>query len=261
MLRLNIVYYVHMTKHRYRFTVEYDGTGFDNGWQKQKTQQTSVQGVLEEAVTLLIGQHTVFYCAGRTDKHVHALGQVVHADFPKIYPLKMLHDGMNFYLKNYKCRVLSVEPVSADFHARFLAKRKTYLYRVVHSRTYSVFDMNQAWWISTNVTLDLDKAKDQVTYLVGHHDFSSFRDSSCQALSPIRTLESATIESYEKYIDFTFVSKSFLHKQIRIMTGTLIDLARGRLGPLENILQAKNRASAGQTAPGHGLFLKNIEYL
>ena len=249
-----------MTKNRYCFTIEYNGTAFDAGWQRQDDKHSSVQGTLEVAAKALTGVPVLFYCAGRTDKDVHALGQIAHADFNKPYSLKMLHDGLNFYLKKDKCRILSVKPVNDDFHARFSAKRKTYIYRINHNRTQSVFELDRSWWISINTELDLSKMEKESQELLGNHDFSSFRDSSCQANSPIRTLEAVTFEKMDDVIQFTFVSRSFLHKQIRIMVGTLVDLARGRFNSIKSILDAKNRAAAGQTAPGHGLYLKSIEY-
>ena len=191
---------------------------------------------------------------------MHALGQVAHADFRKKYPFKMLHDGLNFYLRDYRCRVQRVEAADPEFHARFSAKTKTYVYRVIYSRTNSIFDEKRAWWISNKIEIDLSKAIKESQYLVGHHDFSSFRDSSCQSPSPIKTMEKIEVIHSGDRLDLHFTAKSFLHKQIRITVGTLIDIARGRFDSVTEILGKRDRTYAGQTAPGYGLFLKNVDY-
>lgn len=246
---------------RYRFTIEYDGSRFESGWQKQNNGKTSVQGSMEDAAFHLTQSQTRFYPAGRTDRNVHALGQVVHADFSKYYPLKSLHDGMNWHLHNSGCRVVSVAPCNDDFHARFSAKSKTYFYVISHSRTCSIFDQNRVWWIHNSVELNIDLMKLESNSLIGEHDFSSFRDRSCQAVSPIRSIEAINFLLQNNKIIIEFVARSFLHKQIRIMMGTLVDIGRGRLSDISGILSAKDRARAGQTAPGYGLFLKNVSYV
>jgi tRNA pseudouridine38-40 synthase len=134
------------------------------------------------------------------------------------------------------------------------------LYRIINYRTNSTFDDGRAWWISNKIELDLDKAIQESQKLIGHHDFSSFRDSSCQAPSPLKTIDNVEPILVGGNLDFYFTGRSFLHKQIRIMVGTLIDIARGRFECISEILAAKNRGCAGQTAPGYGLFLKNVDY-
>lgn len=240
---------------RYKFTVEYHGGKFDLGWQRQP-RGVSVQGTLERAASELTKQEVVFHGAGRTDRGVHALGQVAHCDLRKSYPLKRLREGMNYYLKDSGCKVRLVEPVSADFHARFCAKMKVYIYVV--SLENRVFDEGFSWWIIP--PLDIEILQAEGTKLVGTHDFSSFRDRLCQAQSPIRTIEEVKIWREDHRIFFAFRGKSFLHKQIRVMVGTLIDIAKGRLADISQILATQNREFAGQTAPGCGLFLKSVQY-
>jgi tRNA pseudouridine38-40 synthase len=246
---------------RYKFVLEYDGSKFDSGWQRQREGLTSVQSTFEEALYELTKEKVKAYCAGRTDKGVHALSQIAHCDFSKPYPLKMLHDGTNSYLRTSGCRVRSVAPVDQLFHARFNAKAKTYQYIISWSRICSVFDLDRVWWINISTSLDIELMQKEMTSLLGYHDFSSFRDSSCQAASPMRSIEIVRLEIEDGKLIFTFGARSFLHKQIRIMVGTLIDIGRGKLcTTVADILQAKDRSAAGQTAPGCGLYLKSIEY-
>jgi len=246
---------------RYKFVLEYDGSKFDSGWQKQRAGLSSVQNSVEEALYNLTKEKVQVYCAGRTDKGVHALGQIAHCDFRKPYPLKMLHDGGNSYLRASGCRIRSVAPIGQDFHARFSAKSKRYEYIISWSRICGVFDLGRVWWINNSTKLDIALIKQEMQALLGYHDFSSFRDSSCQAASPMRSIELVHLEHAEDKLIFIFGARSFLHKQIRIMVGTLIDIGRGRLSKsIQEILESRNRSAAGQTAPGCGLYLKSIQY-
>ena len=247
--------------YRYKLTIEYDGSRFDSGWQKQNTSKTSVQGTLETAMYKLTQEITKFYCAGRTDKGVHALGQIVHVDLARERESGTIYNGMNAHLRDSGCRILHVEQVGSDFHARFCAKMKKYTYVISHSRICSVFDERKVWWIHKSVEFDVDLMQTEAQSLVGLHDFASFRDSSCQAKGSIRQIESIDFNVVQNKIYISFKARSFLHKQIRIMVGTLFDIARGHLkNDIATILACHDRAAAGQTAPGCGLFLKEIEY-
>ena len=239
---------------RYKFILEYHGGKFESGWQRQPG-RISVQETLEKAATQLTKQEVVFHGAGRTDRGVHALGQVAHCDLRKSYPLKRLREGMNHYLRDSGCRIRLVEPAKRDFHARFCAKMKEYVYLV--SLEERIFEQGLSWRIMPPI--DLALISEQAVKLLGQHDFTSFRDHLCQAQHPIRTIEDIKISQEEHRIIFQFRGKSFLHKQIRIMVGTLIDIAKGRLDDISQILEMRDRSMAGQTAPGCGLFLKSVE--
>jgi tRNA pseudouridine38-40 synthase len=246
--------------YRYKFIIEYDGSKFDIGWQKQSSSTKSVQETLESAGYKLTQREVKFYGASRTDKDVHAMHQVAHVDLHKPYSLKCLHDGMNAYLLDTGCKIVAVSPSNESFHARFGAKTKTYCYIISHSRICSVFDEKRVWWIRKSQKLDYSLIEEASKYLIGEHDFSSFRDSSCQSPTPVKTIESISFEYANDKIIITFKARSFLHKQIRIMVGTLVDIGKGKLSDIQNILNSKKRVEAGQTAPGCGLFLKMIEY-
>lgn len=240
---------------RYKFTVEYNGGCFELGWQRQPAGK-SVQETLEKAAEALTKRPVIFQAAGRTDRGVHAIGQVAHCDLHKSYPLRRLREGMNHYLRDSGCRIRSVEPAKQDFHARFCAKLKEYIYVV--STESRVFEDGLVWFVQP--PLDLQILRTEGAKLIGNHDFSSFRDHSCQSNTPIRTIDAVEIIEDQHKIIFRFIGKSFLHKQIRIMVGTMIDIAKGRLPEIGSILAAKRRDMAGQTAPGCGLFLKSVEY-
>lgn len=245
--------------HRYVFKIEYDGSRFDSGWQKQNNGKTSVQGALETAASELAKEQVKFVAAGRTDKHVHAMGQIVHADFTKRQTIKAMIDGMNWYLKDTGCRVLHAfyckDPL---FHARFSAKHKIYEYVIAYGRVFSVFDQYRCWWIPQKP--DLDLLRTSANILLGEHDFSSFRDASCQAVSSIRKIDSINMSEEQGKIKIEFTARSFLHKQIRIMVGTLIDITKGKIPDMQSVLTACDRTKSGQTAPGYGLYLREVIY-
>lgn len=245
--------------HRYKLIVEYNGMAFEAGWQFQPN-KTSVQGALKEAVYKTVQEDARIYGAGRTDKDVHALGQVVHIDLVRKHTLQRLLNGLNFYMRDTGCRVRSVEHVDSDFHARFSSKSKLYRYCICHDKICSIFDVGRCWHIHSAVQINLDHMIEQSKYLLGEHDFTSFRDIACQAPNPVRCIDFIDINTHDNKIYFEFRAQSFLHKQVRIMVGTLIDIGRGHLRDIESILHAKDRKCAGQTAPGCGLYLVEIGY-
>lgn len=245
---------------RYKVVLQYDGARFPTGWQKQPNKSDSVQAVLSCAAEKLFGYTVEFYGSGRTDGGVHALGQVAHFDLQKPHSLKTIHEGLNNYLRNTGCVVMSVSPVKEDFHARFSAKNKTYEYVILHSRSCGVFDDKRVWWIRNSVEVNWDLVASEVKKLEGTHDFSSFRDAKCQSSTPIRTIDNVGFCDYGDKKLIWFKGKSFVHKQIRIMVGSLVDIGRGKLGSIENILASLDRKSAGPTAPACGLYLKEVRY-
>lgn len=245
---------------RYKITIEYDGTNLV-GWQKQDIGE-SVQGYLERAVLGFSGQNVEIFAAGRTDAGVHALGQVAHFDLDTKMDLYHLREAFNAHLREMEAPVAVVEigAVKDDFHARFSAKKRGYIYRLLNRRARSVLLENRVWHV--NFPLDVDKMREGAKYLLGHHDFSAFRGAGCQAKSPMKTLDRLDIVQNGDEIDFIVEAKSFLYHQVRNMVGTLKMVGDGHLEPedVKKILEGKKRADAGVTAPAEGLYLHKIEY-
>lgn len=245
---------------RYKITVEYDGTGL-LGWQKQ-LDGPSVQEYLEKAVFSFLGQNTEVYGAGRTDAGVHALGQVAHFDLENAIDPFRVREAMNAHLRNLDApvSVLKAELVDENFNARFSAKGRSYIYKITNRRSPLVLDKYRSWWVY--VPLDVEKMRAGAKFLLGHHDFTSFRAAKCQAKSPIKTLDKLDIVQNGENIAFYVEARSFLHHQVRNMVGTLKLVGDGHLTPedIKTILENKNRASAGPTAPAHGLYLNQITY-
>ena len=247
---------------RYKLTIEYNGTNFI-GWQKQK-KGFSVQGTIEKAAKNFLQSEVGLTVAGRTDAGVHAYAQVAHLDIFKKLKIKNILFGLNFYLSKEKfgedISIKKVNKVNADFNARFDAKKKTYKYKIYNNESRSPMHAYNTWWVSQKLNIvDMKKAS---KYLLGNHDFSSFRASGCQALSPIKTLDKIAIIKKKNIITLTFTARSFLYNQVRIMTGTLKDVGSGLINPvaLKRILQKKKRSSSGITAPSKGLTLYKVYY-
>lgn len=245
---------------RYKITVEYDGTNLV-GWQKQD-EGNSVQEYLEKAVFEFCSQSVEIFAAGRTDAGVHALGQVAHFDLETSMDLYHLREAFNAKLREMTApvAVVEIEVVPDTFHARFSAKKRGYIYRLLNRRARSVLLENRVWHV--NFPLDVEKMKQGAQYLLGHHDFSAFRGAGCQAKSPMKTLDKLEIVQNGDEIDFVVEAKSFLYHQVRNMVGTLKMVGDGHLKPedVKTILEGKKRADAGVTAPAHGLYLSKIEY-
>ncbi len=243
---------------RYKLTIEYDGAGFV-GWQRQDS-GPSVQQALEEAVQGFCGERVTIYGAGRTDTGVHALGQVAHLDLPRELPPGKLRDAINFHLKPWPAAVLEAEPAADDFHARFSALERRYRYRIVNRRPPLVLDRGRAWRVPQ--ALDAGAMQAGAGRLVGHHDFSAFRSSECQARDARRTLDGLTVARDGERIDIEVTARSFLHNQVRIIAGTLKQVGEGRWSPddVTRILDSRDRRLAGQTAPAHGLTFLSVRY-
>lgn len=211
---------------------------------------------------LQVPNKIVVYGAGRTDAGVHALTQVAHFDIKEDMEDWKLREAMNARLRDMKAPVcvISVEKVGQDFHARFSAKGRGYLYRILNRRAPAVLEKNRVWWVP--VSLDVEKMRQGAKYLLGHHDFSSFRAAACQAKSPIKTLDKLDIEVFGEEIRFIVEARSFLHHQVRNMVGTLKMVGDGHLQPddVKRILEAKDRKAAGPTAPACGLYLSKVVY-
>jgi len=247
---------------RYKLTIEYNGTNFI-GWQKQK-KGFSIQGTIEKAAKNFLQSEVDLTVAGRTDAGVHADAQVAHLDIFKKLKIKNILFGLNFYLSKEKfgedISIKKVNKVDANFNARFGAKKKIYKYKIYNNKSRSPMHAYNTWWVSQKLNIvDMKKAS---KYLLGNHDFSSFRASGCQSLSPIKTLDKIAIIKKKNIITLTFTARSFLYKQVRIMTGTLKDVGSGLINPAasKRILQKKKRASSGITAPSKGLTLYKVIY-
>ena len=247
---------------RYKLTIEYNGTNFI-GWQKQK-KGFSIQETIEKAAKNFLQSEVDLIVAGRTDAGVHADAQVAHLDIFKKLKIKNILFGLNFYLSKEKfgedISIKKVNKVDADFNARFGAKKKTYKYKIYNSESRSPMHAYNTWWVSKKLNIvDMKKAS---KYLLGNHDFSSFRASGCQSLSPVKTLDKIAIIKKKNIITLSFTARSFLYNQVRIMTGTLKDVGSGLINPtaLKRILQKKKRSSLSTTAPSKGLILYKVYY-
>lgn len=249
---------------RYRLIIEYDGTHYA-GWQKQND-RPSVQASIADAIFKFSGAEVDVVGAGRTDAGVHATAQVAHVDLPKESDPFSIMQGINFYLfttpvvPENRIAILDVQPVTEEFHARFSAKKRHYLYRIINRRARLGLEAGRAWQVVEE--LDIDAMHTAGVYLLGHHDFTSFRDAQCQAKSPEKTLEQLDIKRRGNEIHITTSARSFLHHQVRIMVGTLTMVGKGKWRPedIKSALAAKDRAKAGPTAPPEGLYLIGVDY-
>ena len=243
---------------RYKLTVEYDGSGFV-GWQWQ-TNGYSVQQALEEAVVTFSGETARVHGAGRTDAGVHAVAQVCHLDLVGAPAPGTLRDALNAHLRPSRVSVLAAQTVADDFDARRSARARIYRYQIVNRRSPLALDVKRAWQISHE--LDADAMARAAARLLGQHDFSSFRASACQALSPVKTLDAFEVTREGENISLTARSESFLHHQMRAFVGSLVWVGKGRWSEayIGDVLAARDRRSAGPNAPPWGLYLQAVLY-
>lgn len=246
---------------RWKLTIEYHGGPYA-GWQAQDNQPT-VQGAIETAIKKFCQQDIRIHAAGRTDTGVHARGQVAHFDLDYgTRPLSGfdLAKALNAHLRPQPVVILDAEEVDPEFHARFLAKNKLYRYRISNRSMPLGIDQGFAWHIWK--PLDDRAMHEAAQILVGTHDFTTFRDTDCQAKSPIRTLERLAVTREHDDIYLEAEARSFLHHQMRNMIGTLMLVGKGKWNKddFQKALAARDRTKGGMTAPPDGLTLVRIDY-
>ena len=243
---------------RYRLLIEYDGRPY-HGFQLQLG-QPSVQGSLERALTAFCGETVRVVAAGRTDTGVHALGQVIHIDLAKDWRPEVVRDALNAHLVPEPIAVLEAEIAPPAFHARFSATGRRYLYRILNRHSPPALERGRVWHVKRPIDADAMHAAAQA--LVGQHDFTTFRDMACQAKSPVKTLEAVRIRREGDAVLLEFAARSFLHRQVRSMTGSLVEVGLGRwsANDLKAALEARDRKACGPVAPPDGLYLTEVSY-
>jgi tRNA pseudouridine38-40 synthase len=243
---------------RYRLLVEYDGGPY-KGFQAQAGLPT-VQGAIERAVKGFCGQTLRLQAAGRTDTGVHATGQVVHIDLEKAWRPEVVRDALNAHLIDDRVVILDAREAEPGWHARFSATERRYLYRILNRKAPPGLERGRVWHVKK--PLDADAMHDAAQILVGHHDFTTFRDLQCQAKSPMKTLDLAAVRREGELVLLEFASRSFLHRQVRSMSGTLAEVGVGRwsAGDVRAALEARDRKACGPVAPSEGLVLTGVGY-
>lgn len=243
---------------RYKIIVEFDGGPFV-GWQRQDNGR-SVQSALEEAVFRFTGERADVFSAGRTDAGVHAVAMPAHFDLEKPWRPDVVRDALNFHLKPEPISVLSAEDVAADFHTRFSATARHYRYRISNRRAPLALDRGRAWRLGP--PLDAGAMDAAAQGLVGKHDFTTFRASTCQASSPVKTLRTISAFRRDEDVFVETAARSFLHHQVRSMVGSLVEVGLGRWSPadFDAAFRAADRKACAQVAPAEGLYFISADY-
>jgi len=243
---------------RYRLTIEYDGGPY-NGLQAQAG-QPSIQASVEAAVKAFCGETLRLHAAGRTDSGVHATGQVAHIDLARDWKPDVVRDALNAHLGRQPIAILDAVQVGEDFHARFSAKERRYLYRILARRGPPALEAGKVWHVRKPLEAEAMHAAAQA--LIGLHDFTTFRDIACQAKSPVKTLDVASVQRIGEEVRLIFAARSFLHRQVRSMTGSLVEVGLGRwsAADLKAALEACDRTACGPVAPAAGLYLTEVVY-
>jgi tRNA pseudouridine38-40 synthase len=245
---------------RYRLDVEYDGSSYA-GWQRQAGQH-SVQAAIEQAVQKFSGEAVTLRGAGRTDAGVHALGQVAHLDLAREWPPDTVRDAVNAHMQmaGEAVGVIAATLVTDTFDARFSARARHYVYRIVNRRAPLALEAKRAWWVPKPI--DAEAMHRAAQLLVGRHDFTTFRSIQCQAKSPVKTLDRLDVTRSGDLVEIRASARSFLHNQVRSMVGSLKRVGEGgwTAADLAAALAARDRAACGQVAPPDGLYLVKVDY-
>ena len=243
---------------RYRLTIEYDG-GLFVGWQRQN-EGASIQGALEDAIEKLSGERVTLTGAGRTDAGVLALGQVAHFDLVKEVEAGKVRDALNFHVRPAPISVIEAAAVGGEFHARFDAKARHYLFRILNRRAPPALERGKVWHVSP--ALDADAMHAAAQHLIGNHDFTTFRAAECQSQSPVKPLDRLDVSRRADEIHIEASARSFLHHQIRSFAGTLKLVGEGKWTPLDvkKALDARDRTACGPVSPPDGLYLTRVDY-
>lgn len=243
---------------RYRITIEYDGTPFV-GWQRQG-EGRSVQGVIEAAILAFSGEQVTITAAGRTDAGVHATGQVAHFDLATPRDCHRIREAINHLTRPNPVAIVACAEAADDFHARFSATSRHYVYRILNRRARPALDRNHVWWVPQ--PLDVDAMAAAARHLIGRHDFTTFRAAQCQANSPLRTLDQLDVTRDGDEIEIAASARSFLHHQVRSIVGSLKHVGEGKWQPddVARALAARDRTRCGVVAPPTGLYLVSVGY-
>jgi tRNA pseudouridine38-40 synthase len=243
---------------RYKLILEYDGTGLV-GWQRQAN-GLSVQEILETAAERFCGRQLRVHGAGRTDAGVHALAQAAHLDLPKESPTDVIRNALNQHVKPHAVSILAVERVADHFDARRSARGRVYRYRILNRRAPAAIERGRVWHVGP--PLDVAAMREGATLLLGKHDFTSFRDSECQAKSPVKTLDLLEVTRAGDEVQIEARARSFLHHQVRNMVGSLklVGAGKWRAQRIGEALEARDRRAGGPTAPPDGLYLVEVIY-
>lgn len=244
--------------YNYKLTISYDGTRY-NGWQRQGNTKDTIQGKLNEIIGKYLGEEVDLAGSGRTDKGVHAKGQVASFKCAKFLDIEKFVADVNGYLPQ-DIRILDPKPVDERFHARLSAVSKTYEYVIDNGPVADVFARKYSWRVED--ALDVEKMRQAAELLVGTHDFKSFCGNKHLKKSSVRTITDIIIERNQGKIILQFTGDGFLQNMVRIMTGTLVEVGLGKreAASMLGILESKNRELAGMMVPPEGLFLKVVEY-
>ncbi len=244
--------------HRYRLTIEYDGTPFV-GWQVQNN-GFAVQEALAIAIKKFCGHPVMPQGAGRTDTGVHASAMVAHIDLPRDYKAHTVRDAINQHLKPHPIAILKAEPVDETFEARFSARKRHYKYHIVNRRAPLVLLRKRAWLVFPK--LDETTMQQAAQTILGKHDFTAYRSINCQAKTPLKTLDQLDVWRDGEHIYITCSARSFMHNQVRSLVGSLKMIGEGKwpVSQLRTVLDSKDRAKCGPVAPAHGLYFARVEY-